>query len=314
MIYVEMDGRCGNQLFHYAVARYIQLTIGTDQELCLNFNKIFNKNDLENGWVDYLKDFNTVPYRYYSNPGTILQNESNLIQKIAIGLKSLQIKAFSNRTRQFQADKASVGQKVLNKLGVYWVREGVNKIWPYDRSKILLSGICESDFIYEIQDILQREIVPKKPVSVSCKSLLGKIDNSNSVCISVRRGDFFTSENQNKYGVCSPQYYINAKKYFDDKAIDNTLYFCFSDDIEWCKENLHFNGKNIIFVPQNMPVYETLRLMYHCKNFILSNSTFSWWGQFLSRNNNKIVVSPSRWNNEGYTTSLIDKNWVLIDA
>ena len=45
MLYVEMDGRCGNQLFHYAVARYIQLTIGNKEKLCLNFNKIFEKKD-----------------------------------------------------------------------------------------------------------------------------------------------------------------------------------------------------------------------------------------------------------------------------
>ena len=88
MLYVEMDGRCGNQLFHYAVARYIQLAIGNKEKLCLNFNKIFEKKDENNGWVDYLKDFKTVPYSYYSKSGTILKNESNFIQKIAIGLKA----------------------------------------------------------------------------------------------------------------------------------------------------------------------------------------------------------------------------------
>ena len=91
------------------------------------------------------------------------------------------------------------------------------------------------------------------------------------------------------------------------------MFFCFSDDIEWCKENLNFEGANVVYVSQDMPVYETLRLMYHCKHFILSNSTFSWWGQFLSKNNNKIVVSPSRWNNDGYDSNLINKDWVLID-
>ena len=313
MLYVEMDGRCGNQLFHYAVARYIQLSIGDNQKICFNFNKIFNKNDVNHGWVDYLRDFNTIPYTYYSKSGTILKNESNLIQKIAIGIKALQLKVLSNKSRQEQADKAEVGQKFLNKLGVYWVREGVNKIFPYSNSKILVSGICESNFIYEIQEILQNEIVPKSPISPNHKALMKKIENSNSVCISVRRGDFFTDSNVKRYGVCSPQYYIKAKKFFDEKKLDNTLYFCFSDDIEWCKKNLGFTGENIIFVSQDMPVYETLRLMYHCKNFILSNSTFSWWGQFLSKNKEKIVVSPARWNNDGYATSLIDKDWVLID-
>ena len=63
-----------------------------------------------------------------------------------------------------------------------------------------------------------------------------------------------------------------------------------------------------------MPVYETLRLMYNCKHFILSNSTFSWWGQFLSASKNKLVVSPSRWNNGGYQSQLIQKDWILINC
>ncbi|MEE6635739.1 alpha-1,2-fucosyltransferase [Limosilactobacillus pontis] len=311
MIFVEMDGRCGNQLFHYAVARYIQLKTG-DKNLCLNFNKIFQKQSPEGGWVDYLKDFNVVPYQYYKKNGTILKNESSLLQKALIGLKALSLIAHKKATRQEKANIAPKYQKLLNFFGIYWVREGVNKIWTYKRNKSLVSGICEANFIYEIQDILRNEIVPKNSPLDKNKSLLEKIDNNNSVCISVRRGDFFSNGNQAKYGVCTPDYYIKAKKYFDRKKIKNTLYFCFSDDIEWCKKNLKFTGKNIIFVSQDMPVYETLRLMYHCKNFILSNSTFSWWGQFLSRNENKVVVSPTRWNNDGYHSSLIDDSWILI--
>lgn len=313
MIYVEMDGRCGNQLFHYAVARYIQIANG-DKNLCLNFNKIFEKNMPQEGWVDFLKDFKTVPYQYYSRTGTVLKNESNLIQKFLISLKALQIKINSHKTRQEQADKAQWGQRLLNSVGIYWVREGVYKIWPHKTKNSIVSGISESSFIYDIQDILQKEIEPYNPVLPENIDLLNKIDSSNSVCISVRRGDFFTFKNKNTYGVCSPDYYIRAKKYFDNQNMKNTMYFCFSDDIEWCKKHLNFTDKNIIFVSQDMPVYETLRLMYHCKHFILSNSTFSWWGQFLSKNDKKIVVSPARWNNDGYDSNLIQNDWVLIDA
>ncbi|OTA61685.1 alpha-1,2-fucosyltransferase [Limosilactobacillus reuteri] len=313
MIYVEMDGRCGNQLFHYAVARYIQLLID-DKDLCLNFDKIFKKKDEENGWVDYLKDFNTSPYHYYEKTGTILKNESNIIQKALIAMKATQIIFNKDKTRQEKADKADFAQNLLNFFGVYWIREGVSKIYPRRRHKSLVSGICESNFIYEIQDVLQNEIVPKENILPKNKSLIKKIDNSNSVCISVRRGDFFTNKNQSSYGVCSPEYYIKAKKYFDEKKLNNTLYFCFSDDIEWCKKNLRFTDNNVIFVSQDMPVYETLRLMSSCKHFILSNSTFSWWGQFLSKYSDKIVVSPKRWNNDGYESQLIQKDWVLIDG
>lgn len=42
MVYVEMGGRCGNQLFHYALGRYVQLK-NNDDELILNFNQVYSK-------------------------------------------------------------------------------------------------------------------------------------------------------------------------------------------------------------------------------------------------------------------------------
>lgn len=91
----------------------------------------------------------------------------------------------------------------------------------------MVSGICESNFIYEIQEQLQKELIPVTPVSSLNKSLLEKIDNCNSVCISVRRGDFFNNKNAKKYGVCSPEYYIRAKKYFDKKDLKILYIFAF---------------------------------------------------------------------------------------
>ena len=60
-------------------------------------------------------------------------------------------------------------------------------------------------------------------------------------------------------------------------------------------------------------VQEKLRMMYSCKHFVISNSTFSWWAQYLSRNPNKIVVSPNRWYNSRFQTALIGKDWILLD-
>ena len=54
--------------------------------------------------------------------------------------------------------------------------------------------------------------------------------------------------------------------------------------------------------------------MSACKHFVISNSTFSWWAQYLSRNQDKVVVAPSRWRNGSYTQDIyLDSGWLLYD-
>nr|WP_082665809.1 alpha-1,2-fucosyltransferase [Exiguobacterium chiriqhucha] len=56
----------------------------------------------------------------------------------------------------------------------------------------------------------------------------------------------------------------------------DATFFVFSDDIEKVKSDYQFE-ENFIYV-QGFNDYESLRIMYHCNHFIISNSSFSWWG------------------------------------
>ena len=96
-----------------------------------------------------------------------------------------------------------------------------------------------------------------------------------------------------------------------NKLVKKPQYIVFSDDVEWCKNNMHF-PKNTIYESGNDPIWEKIRLMYSCKHFIISNSTFSWWAQYLSNNKNKIVIAPKKWNNFEYSELIYDDKWILL--
>lgn len=72
--------------------------------------------------------------------------------------------------------------------------------------------------------------------------------------------------------------------------------------------------KNCIFENPKNNVFETFYLMRCCKHFIISNSTFHWWAQYLSISDNKIVYAPNIWNNENVAREIYLKKWILIDV
>lgn len=308
MISKYMRGRLGNQLFQFAAIRYIQKVNNKENEkIYLNFSKyIYSK-----GFEDELKYFNVKPY---------IETEkvnASLIQKIMIIIFKV-IKRIIRFVcpkeyyvlRYKLEDKYS---KFLIKNGIYWKEDGALNIIPTNKKNKIVIGHYESKKNFDkIRDELLIEFEPKELPLDKNKELYKSIKNSNSVCISIRRGDFVTNEKfSKKYNVCDINYFVKAIELIKEK-VENPVFVIFSDDVEWCKENLKFDG-TVLSEDGTDPVWEKLRLMYSCKHFIISNSTFSWWAQYLSRNKNKVVVAPARWNNSGYKSDIYDENWYLIN-
>ena len=98
------------------------------------------------------------------------------------------------------------------------------------------------------------------------------------------------------------------------KKVKNAKFYIFSDDINWVKNNIDF-GCDVTFVEGNNPNYEELRLMYTCKHFIISNSSFSWWAQHISSNPKKVVIAPNKWfNNKDQVCDIFEENWIKIEV
>jgi hypothetical protein len=131
------------------------------------------------------------------------------------------------------------------------------------------------------------------------------------IALHIRRGDFLiNSAHHNNLGL---DYYDTALKNFGG---DRTV-IIFSDDPEWCKEQSLFEDDRFL-VSEGNDSYTDLCLMSLCTDFIIANSTFSWWGAWLSKSVNKVVCAPdpSIWfgpNNAHLDTSdIIPEGWIII--
>jgi hypothetical protein len=146
-------------------------------------------------------------------------------------------------------------------------------------------------------------------------SLAGQISRDMAVSLHVRRGDYVTNTSSLSFhGLCSGVYYQHAIRYISDR-VDNPIFYIFSDDIDWVKENLHIEYPcHYIDHNKGKESYNDMRLMSLCKHHIIANSSFSWWGAWLNPRTDKIVVAPKRWVLSDFDTSdILPASWVKIE-
>ncbi len=130
------------------------------------------------------------------------------------------------------------------------------------------------------------------------------LNSENSISCHIRRGDYI--ELKDKYTPLTDSgYYDKALNTLGDGVV-----FVFSDDVDWCRENFKPIDRELVFVEEKD--YLELYLMSMCKDNIIGNSTFSWWGAWLN-NRNKRVVAPSNWfATERKDMDLIPEDWIVI--
>ena len=143
------------------------------------------------------------------------------------------------------------------------------------------------------------------------RELRNTIENCNAASLHVRRDDYLSTTYAYGFGgICTTAYYQNAIAYMKEKTID-PAFFVFSDDINWCRENLDVEGATFVDCNHGDESWQDMFLMSKCKHNIIANSSFSWWGAWLNNNTNKIVVAPDRWWN-GLKDDVVPETWIRI--
>lgn len=169
----------------------------------------------------------------------------------------------------------------------------------------------EKYFINAKEEVIKKFDFSKEIDSTSL-NLAKEMSNKESVSVHVRRGDYLNEANINLFGkVCTKSYFEKAINVMNEHIIA-PHYYIFSNDIDWVKDNLRFD--NVTYVTHNSGKnsWRDMYLMSQCKYNIVANSSFSWWGAWLSKNESNIVVSPTRFLNNDTVSDIYPHHWVKI--
>ena len=183
---------------------------------------------------------------------------------------------------------------------------------------VLMWGYWQTEkYFFDIRDELREIFKPKNPLTERGQETLRLIKNAGdrSVFLTIRRSDYVKS---NFHGVLDMEYYEKSLSIIASR-VQYPVIFVFSDEPEWCKENLKFPYETIISGNFDMTTSthlgredEELWLMRNCKHAIMANSSYSWWGAWL--NDSGIVIAPERWfiSNDKSYKDIIPSRWIKI--
>jgi hypothetical protein len=293
MIIIKLTGGLGNQLFQYAFGRSLNIKHNQPLYFDINFFK----------W-DKLRKFSLEPfsinYKIADDELILKTKQRNFLwrDRILNVIFKKNIEYFRNSyiiEPNFKHDKNICNYRSKN---VYF--EGY---WQ-----------CEKYFV-DYRKIIIKEIRNFSLLSTISQYYLNEILKNNSVSIHIRRGDYISNdETFSFHGICDNKYYNTAIELLETK-INNPHFFVFSDDIDYV-EKMYPTNKNYTIVKKIPNDYEEIILMSACKNHIIANSSFSWWGAWLNPSEYKIVIAPKKWfqnkDMQQQTADLIPHNWIKI--
>ena len=170
---------------------------------------------------------------------------------------------------------------------------------------VSLVGFFQSEkYFKDIENDIRDDFKFKDELVSSCQTIIENVDNP--IALHIRRGDFIT--NSQNHPPLPLDYYKRALKLFDNAR----QVIIFSDDTKWCKEQEIFSDDRFLVSEDNDQSYD-LCLMSMCDDFIIANSSFSWWGAWLG--NKGKVVAPKQWFGKGLnhnTKDLYCSDWSVL--
>jgi len=150
-----------------------------------------------------------------------------------------------------------------------------------------LYGYFQSEkYFKNIEGQIRKDFTFSQDVVESCRDIIeNEIKSTNLISLHIRRGDYLKL--QSFHPIPPVEYYIEALKILPDIPV-----LIFSDDTDWCLEQKVFDSDRF-FVSQSDCAKHDMCFMSMCNYHIIANSSFSWWGAWLSKSQK--VIAPKVW-------------------
>jgi hypothetical protein len=194
---------------------------------------------------------------------------------------------------------------------------------PYNQSLVesiepgdVLKGYWQTEDYFANTMIDMRWFFEPRPLPPAHHKMCQQIENAdNSTFIVIRRTDYVGNA---FHGELPIEYYRSALA-----LIKNPTVFVFSDDPMWCVNNLDLGMPFTIAGTFDRTVKghlgredADLHMMSKCKNAIIANSSFAWWGAYLGDENRRgRVIAPKKWfgpaSNED-PRDIVPARWIKI--
>lgn len=189
---------------------------------------------------------------------------------------------------------------------------------PCENGQYMMGVFQNADMVENVRDeILKAFAFHSFSGGENFRLMNEMLNNKYSVGVHVRKGKDYTKRELYQ-NTCSIEYYKNAVEYLKEK-IKSPKFYVFTDSPEWVNENFSFLDYTLV---EGNPCvgwgsHFDMQLMGCCHHNIISNSTYSWWGAFLNKNEDRIVICPQVWFNpqccdEWDSTPICCKTWIAL--
>jgi hypothetical protein len=279
-IFMRLSGGLGNQMFQYAAGRALALRHNATLHLDIDGYEAHNNNKRSYE----LTNFNISGTVYCSNYTKFWWK--NKISKIILNIRGLSYKEPNDFIQDDNFFKIKIGS--------------------------YLQGYFQSfHYFQDIESTIRNEFTFKRNLKSESDrylvGLLNDIEQRESICVHIRRGDYLANDSLN---ICGLKYYNEGLKIIAER-INNPHCVVFSDDIDWVAKNFKPSlPTTLIYPTADHPSSLYLELMSSCKHFVISNSTYSWWAAWLASNKTKIIVAPKLWQRNFAGQGLIPDGWI----